>query len=138
MRKFGVWPRLRSTYTLITWCLPHKELHGVSGQDMEFQAKTQKYTYPNEQDTTALIAHLGLGLGLLTPGETGGDEKESRSTRLYLPERTLRASSLSSNATPTLDLQVVFAQDAGKRVCKLLKLWLGCFTTCHTMNGTLD
>lgn len=36
-------------------------------------------------------AYLGFVLGLLAPGETGGDEKESKSTKLYLPERTLRA-----------------------------------------------
>ena len=49
---------------------------------------------------------MGFGLGLEAPGDTGGDEKESRSTRLYLPDRTLRASSLLSKATPTFDLHI--------------------------------
>ena len=45
-----------------------------------------------------------LAVGLLAPGDIGGDEKESRSTRLYLPDLTWRAASLSSNGAPTLDL----------------------------------
>jgi len=49
--------------------------------------------------------YLMMGFGLLAPGDTGGDWKESKSIRLYLPDLTLRASSLSSNAAPTLDLQ---------------------------------
>ena len=68
----------------------------------------------------ALSAYLGFGLGLLAPGDTGGDEKESKSTKLYLPERTLRASSLSSKAAPTLDLYAstlsVFLQDGPYQV----------------------
>ncbi len=46
-----------------------------------------------------------MGCCLLAPGDTSGDWKESKSTRLYLPDLTLRSSSLSSNAAPTLDLQ---------------------------------
>jgi len=55
--------------------------------------------------------------GLLAPGDTGGDWKESKSTRLYLPDLTLRASSLSSNAAPTLDLQEPASTSSGLWCC---------------------
>ena len=49
--------------------------------------------------------YLGLSLGLLAAGDLGEtDSKESKSTKLYLPERTWRALALSSNAAPTFDL----------------------------------
>jgi len=58
-----------------------------------------------------------MGWGLLAPGDTGGDWKESKSTRLYLPDLTLRASFLSSNAAPTLDLQERNTHGAAVLLC---------------------
>lgn len=67
-------------------------------------------------DQVALYMKSYLAAGLLGPAETGGEENESRSTRLYLPDLTWRAPSLSSNGTPTLDLQ-------GSRCSMLGLLW---------------
>ena len=85
--------------------------------------------------------YLGFSLGLLAAGEFGAtDSKESKSTKLYLPERTWRALSLSSNAAPTFDL---YRQPLGFRqsrlLCNYVMQWntqwnIQCRTQCRNLH----
>ena len=75
----------------------------------------------------ALSAYLGFGLGLLAPGDTGGDEKESKSTKLYLPERTLSA---ANTLTQTRSVKSL--------VGRLLELFLELLEASISIERTLE